>query len=94
MDKVLFKANGSKLLSNSWKQELVITTKGIKAEGLQVGKRVSVTLPFSKIAQVNLVRNVMSADIEIASVGSQSVTVKALKKVEAEKAKKLIESKL
>jgi len=93
-NKTLMTLTGSKLLSNTWKQELLIKEDGVHGESLKVGKRLKMHLPYENIAQVNVLRGVFSADIEIVNKGgSGNLIVKALDKDEAEKAKKLIEKK-
>jgi len=92
--KILMTVTGSKLLSNTWKQELKIGEDGIYGETLAIGKRVKMHLPYENIAQVNISRGVLSADIEIINKGgSGNLVVKAINKKEAEKAKELIEKK-
>jgi len=92
---VLMKLSGSKLLTNSWKQDLVITSEGVEGEVLKNLKRVKMSLPYERIAQVNLVRSIMTADLEIVNKGgSDNLTIKGLKKSQAEEAKQLIESNI
>ena len=55
-DKILLKINGSALIRNSWKQELLITEDGVFGEILKNLKRTKMPLPFDRIAQVNIVR--------------------------------------
>jgi hypothetical protein len=91
-DRVLLKLNGSSLFSNSWKQELTITESGVFGEVLKDFKRVKMSLPFSSIAQVNIVRGVFKADIVVInSGGTGNLEIKAVTKREAENAKILIE---
>jgi len=93
-NKILMIIKGSKILSNTWKQELQIKEDGVYGETLVVGKRVKMHLSYENIAQVNLTRGILSADIEIINKGgSGNLVVKALKKKEAETAKKLIDKK-
>ena len=93
-NKILMIIKGSKILSNTWKQELQIKEDGVYGETLVVGKRVKMHLSYENIAQVNLRRGILSADIEIINKGgSGNLVVKALKKKEAETAKKLIDKK-
>lgn len=87
----IFRASGSKVLSNTWKQEIVVYDRGIRAEGLRVGKRVSITLPYDKVSEVILRNGILTSDLEIASTGAQSIVVKALSKKDAKRAKELIE---
>jgi len=52
-------------------------------------------LPFDRIAQVNLIRGVFRADLEVINKGgSGNLVVKALDKSEAESAKAMIEAKI
>jgi len=44
--------SGSKLLSNCWTQELVVTDEGVEGEVLKDFKRIKMLLPFDRIAQV------------------------------------------
>lgn len=93
-DKVLMTLMGSKLLSNTWKQELQIREDGVYGEVLVLGKRLKMHLPYENIAQVNILRGIFSTDIEIVNKGgSGNLLVKALNKQKAEKAKELIEQK-
>jgi Short C-terminal domain len=92
-DKVLLKINGSLLFSNTWKQELVITESGVLGEVLRTGQRVKMSLPFDRIAQVNIIRGVFKADIELVNKGgADNLIISAVRKEDAEKAKSLIES--
>ena len=87
------KVSGSSLFSNSWKQELVITENGVIGELLKGFKRLKMSLPFNSIAQVNIVRGLFKADIEVVnSGGTGNLVIKAITKTEAEKAKAIIES--
>jgi Short C-terminal domain len=91
----LMRPSGSALLSNTWKQELVITEDGVHGETIQGLKRLRMTLPYDRIAQVNLIRGVFRADLELVNKGGTgNLVIKALKKVEAEAAKVLIEQKM
>jgi hypothetical protein len=95
MATVLMRLSGSKWLSNSWKQELVITDEGVEGEVIRGLKRIKMHLPYDRIAQVNLIRGVFSADLEVINKGgSGNLIVKSLNKTEAEEAKNLIESKI
>lgn len=92
MAKVLMTLRGSQLLSNSWKQELVITDEGVEGEVLRSLKRVKMRLPYDRIAQVNLVRNILRADIEVVNKGgTDNLVIRALPKQDAERARELIE---
>jgi hypothetical protein len=94
MATVLMRLSGSKWLSNSWKQELVITDEGVEGEVIRGLKRIKMHLPYDRIAQVNLIRGVFAADLEVINKGgSGNLIVKSLNKAEAEEAKNLIESK-
>ncbi len=85
---------GSKLLSNTWKQELQILEDGVYGETLVIGKRIKMYLPYENIAQVNILRGVFTAEIEIINKGgSGNLVIKALNKDEAEKGRELIEQK-
>ena len=91
----LMRLSGSVWLSNSWKQELVITDDGVDGEAIQGLKRIKMHLPYDRIAQVNLVRGVFRADLEVVNKGGTgNLIVKALNKDEAEEAKNLIEAKI
>jgi hypothetical protein len=95
MADVLMRLSGSIWLSNSWKQELVITEDGVEGEVIQGLKRIKMHLPYDRIAQVNLVRGVFRADLEVVNKGGTgNLIVKALNKGEAEEAKNLIEAKI
>ncbi|MEX2437690.1 MAG: SHOCT domain-containing protein [Candidatus Babeliales bacterium] len=85
---------GSKLLSNTWKQELQILEDEVCGEVLRVGKRNKMHLSYENIAQVNISRGVLTADIEIINKGgSGNLIIKSVNKSEAEKAKALIDQK-
>jgi len=90
----LMRISGSRLLSNTWKQELVVTEDGVESEVLQVFRRIKMVVPFDRIAQVNLVRGILTADLEVVNKGTDNIVVRALGKTEAEKAKALIESRM
>jgi hypothetical protein len=95
MANVLMRLSGSIWLSNSWKQELVITEDGVEGEVIQGLKRIKMHLPYDRIAQVNLLRGVFRADLEVVNKGGTgNLIVKALNKGEAEEAKNLIEAKI
>lgn len=95
MATVLMRLSGSKWFSNSWKQELVITDEGVEGEVIRGLKRIKMHLPYDRIAQVNLIRGVFAADLEVINKGgSGNLIVKSLNKAEAEEAKNLIESKI
>jgi hypothetical protein len=95
MANALMRLSGSVWLSNSWKQELVITDDGVDGEVIQGLKRIKMHLPYDRIAQVNLVRGVFRADLEVVNKGGTgNLIVKALNKDEAEEAKNLIEAKI
>lgn len=95
MRRELMRVSGSILLSNSWKQELVITEDGVEGEIIKSLKRIKMMLPFDRIAQVNLIRGVFAADLEVVNKGgSDNLLVRALSKAEGEEAKALIERKM
>jgi hypothetical protein len=95
MANVLMRVSGSIWLSNSWKQELVITEDAVQGEVIKGGKRIKMHLPYDRIAQVNLVRGVFSATLELVNKGgTDNLTVEGLNKGEAEEAKNLIEAKI
>jgi hypothetical protein len=95
MSPVILRLAGSSLLSNSWKQELVVTTEGVEGEVLRDLKRIKMMVPFDRIAQVNIVRGLFAADIEVVNKGGTgNIVIKALTKRDAEQAKSLIEAKM
>jgi hypothetical protein len=82
-------------LSNTWKQELVITDYAVYGEVLRVPKRIKMSLPYDRIAQVNIVRGIFTADIEIVNKGgTDNLVVRAISKREAEAAKKIMEQRI
>ncbi len=92
---VLMHLKGSVLLTNSWKQAIDITENGVRGEVINGLKRTKMTLPYDRIAQVNLHRGVLTATIEIINKGGAgNLIVKGLDKTEAEKAKALIENRM
>lgn len=92
---ILMKLSGSKLLTNSWKQELVITSEGVKGEVLKDLKRIKMSLPYDRIAQVNLVRSLLTAELVVVNKGgSGNLSIKGLSKDQAEEAKALIDQKV
>jgi hypothetical protein len=94
-DKIIMKLKGSKLLSNTWNQELDIREDGVYGEILVVGKRTQMLIAYENIAGVNVNRGVLTSTITIINKGgSQNITIKALNKEEAEEAKNLIQSKV
>jgi hypothetical protein len=93
--KILATLRGSVWLSNSWKQELVITEDGVEGEVIRGLKRIKMMLPYDRIAQVNLIRGVLKADLELVNKGgTDNLVVKALDKSEAEGAKDFIEERM
>jgi len=79
------------MMTNTWKQELVITETVVHGEVIPSLKRLKMTLPFDGIAQVNIVRGVFKADIEIVSNGgTDNLIIRPLPKRDAEAAKSLI----
>jgi hypothetical protein len=94
-DKILLKVSGAAWVSNSWKQELVITESGVFGEVIKGLKRIKMSLPFNSIAQVNIVRGIFKADIEVVNRGgTDNLVIKAITKPEAEKAKTIIENRI
>ena len=94
-DKILLRLSGSKLLTNTWKQELQVREDCVYGEILVVGRRIKMHLPYEGIAQVNISRGILTSDITIINKGgSDNLTIKALNKSKAEKAKKLIQKKI
>lgn len=92
---VLMVLSGSKVFSNSWKQEMVIKDTEVTGEAIVGIKRIKMSLPYNRIAQVNIIRGVFKADLEVVNAGgAHNLIIKALDKDEAEKAKTLIESKI
>jgi len=93
-DKPLMIVRGSQLLSNTWKQEIQILENEVYGETLRVGKREKMHLSYENIAQVNITRGILTADIEIVNKGgSGNLMIKAVKKKDADKAKELIDQK-
>jgi hypothetical protein len=86
------KITASKILSNSWKQELNITENGVEAEVFQTGTREKKSISYNKIAGVVVRNGALAATIEIInSGGSNNISVTGLKKSDAAKAKEIIE---
>ena len=95
MSKVIMTLKGNKFLSNTWSQKLEIQDDGVYGEVLVIGKRVQMFLPYENIAQINVIRGVFASDLSIVNKGgSQNLTIKALNKFEADKAKELINGKI
>jgi hypothetical protein len=93
-NKIILIIKGNQLLSNTWRQELQIREDGVQGETLIVGKRVTKFLPYENIAQVNITKKILSADLEIINKGgSKNLVVKAIKKSDADKAKEVIDKK-
>lgn len=93
--KVLMTLRGSIWMSNTWKQELVITEDGVEGEVISGMKTIKMSLPFDRIAQVNLVQGVFKTNfIVINKGGSGNLVVKALPTHEAQAAKELIEERM
>lgn len=91
----LMKISASKILSNSWKQEMIITNSGIETEVLRTGLRVKKNIPFDKIAQVSVKNGVLASTIVITNYsGNDNVTLTGVNKKDATKAKELIENKI
>lgn len=91
-ENILMRIKGSMLLSNSWKQELTITERGVNGDVIRDGKRQKMFLPFDRIAQVNLTKKVFAADLELVNAGGTgNLEINGLKKKQAEESKTLIE---
>jgi hypothetical protein len=91
LSKTLMVLNGNKWISNTWKQELTIKDDGVYGEILITGRRTQMFLPYDRIAQVNVMRQMFTSDIEIVNKGgSGNILIKALNKDEAEHASQLI----
>ena len=92
---ILMRIKGSRILSNTWKQELTVTETGVESETLVVGRRVRKSISFNQIASVNAVNGILKSAIEVVNTGgSDNIFIKALKKREAKNAKILIDSKV
>lgn len=92
---VLLTVRGSLWISNSWKQELVITETAVYAEVMKGLRRIKISLPFDRIAQVVIIKNPILAEIEIVNKGGyDNIRVRAISKRDAEAAKALIEKKM
>jgi hypothetical protein len=95
LENVLLRVKGSAWVSNSWKQELVITETAIHGEVVKGLRRLKMTLPFDRVAQVNVSRGIFTANIEVVNKGgSDNLIVRALSKKSAEAAKSLIEQRI
>jgi hypothetical protein len=93
--KVLLKINGSRFLTNSWKQQLVITEDAVEGETLVIGNRVKMRLPFDRIAQVNVYRHWFTADVEVVNAGgTDNLVIRAVSKRAAEQARQLIDERM
>jgi hypothetical protein len=91
----LMKVKGSKILSNTWKQEMTITDEGVESEILVVGKRKKKFITYDRIAQVNLSNGLAVSDLEVVnSGGGDNIIVKAVNKKVAKEAKELIDKKV
>src|SRR6266566_4289156 len=95
MARVLMKLRGNIWLSGTWKEELTITDEAVEADVVRELKRTRMSLSYDRIAQVNIIRGIFRADIEVVNKGgADNLIVKALRKDEAESAKALIQRKL
>lgn len=87
---VLLRVWGNPVVSGSWRQQLIITDQAVYGEILNNFKRLKMTLPYDRIAQVNIVRGFLTADIEVVNKGgADNLIIRALTKDDAEKAKAL-----
>jgi Short C-terminal domain len=99
-DRILMRLSGNLILSNSWKQELIITEIAVHGEVIRKRvpwnlKRIKMTLPFDRIAQVNIIRGLLTAELEIVNKGgADNLVIEGLNKNDAERAKKLIEERI
>ena len=75
MGNVLMRLHGNIFLSDSWKQELVITDERVESEVIKGFQRTKRHLPYDRIAQVNLVRGVFKADLELVNKGGVGTTL-------------------
>lgn len=89
------KIAASKILSNSWKQELNITENGVESEIFRTGTREKKNLQYEKIAEVIIRNGAFAATLEIVNTGgSNIISITGLKKKDAAKAKALIEKNI
>ncbi len=92
---IIMRLKGNVLLTNSWKQVIDITEQGVKGEVINGLNRTKMTLPYDRIAQVNLHRGILTATMEIINKGGAgNLIVRGLNKNEAEEAKGLIEERM
>lgn len=61
----------SKILSNSWKQELNITENGVESEIFRTGTHEKKNLQYEKIAEVIIRNGAFAATLEIVKIYSQ-----------------------
>jgi hypothetical protein len=92
---VILKIKGSDAIFNFSKQELTITDTDVRCEVIQGLKKIQMTLPFDRIARVNVTCGFMRADIEVVNKeGPDNIKVRALLQEEAYAARKIIEEKM
>lgn len=92
---LIMTVKGSKILSNSWKQRLDVSDKGVEGEMLILGKRKIGFIPYTKIAAVVVENKIFSATLEIINTGGiGNIVVKGLKKDYARQVKEFLETKL
>jgi hypothetical protein len=72
-EKVLLRAWGILGSTSSFREELKVTDRAVYGEILKYFRRIKMTLPYDRIAQVNIVRYVLGADIEIVNKGGQII---------------------
>lgn len=93
--RIVLRIEGNPILAGSFGEELTITNTGVEANVVRGLRRVTMTLPFNRVAQVNLARGIASAHLEVVNKGGQdSIVVRGLAKKEAENAKRIIEGYL
>jgi hypothetical protein len=91
-EKVLLRAWGILGSTSSFREELKVTDRAVYGEILKYFRRIKMTLPYDRIAQVNIVRYVLGTDIEIVNKGgADNLIIHGLSKSDAERAKLLIE---
>lgn len=92
---VLLRARGSFLLSGRWSQELRVTETAVHGEIFNNFKRLKMTIPFDRVAQINILRGMLKADLEVVNKGgTDNILIRALSKRDAERARALIEEKM
>jgi hypothetical protein len=92
---IIMTVKASRILSNSWKSELIITSAGVEGEMLVVGKRTRGFIPYHKIAAVTIQNKIFSSTLSILNTGGVgNITINGLNKKKARQVSTFLNEKI